>query len=193
MERESLPEPTPPDSAQPHLGPELVLAEAVEPTLSKPASSKRSNNGATANSMFGEVDYQVPSRFGLGAILAMLTIFSAVFGSLKAAQAPGHIYYFVASLGLLVCLGQMISGKVPRGASTTVGAIFIPVWVIGFAIYSRAGVAPYAVGVPCLIIFGAFVGYAVGTLAAGCFLAMDLLESAILRWRGVTEATPDDR
>jgi hypothetical protein len=98
--------------------------------------------------MLGEVDYQVPSRFGLGAILAMLTIFSAVFGSLKAAHAPDHIYYFVASLGLLVCLGQMLSGKVPRGASTMVGAIFIPVWVIGFAIFSREGVALYAVGIP---------------------------------------------
>jgi hypothetical protein len=196
MEPESLPQPTPPEPGQS----EPVLAEVVEPALSTPALStpalslsKLPSDAVPRSSMLGEVDYQVPSRFGLGAILATLTIFSAVFGSLKAAHAPGHIYYFVASLGLLVCLGQMISGKIPRGASTMVGAIFIPVWVIGFAIFSRAGVAPYAVGIPCLIIFGAFVGYAVGTLAAGCFLAMDLLESAILRWRGVRDATPEDQ
>lgn len=148
-----------------------------------------------SESVFGEADYQVPSRFGLGAILTMLTVFSGLFGGLKFIHAPGHIYFFVAALGLLVCVGQMVSGKVPRGASSIVGAIFIPLWFIGYTILLEgvySGV--YLIGIPCLVIGGAFTGYAVGTLAAGCFLATDLLESAILRWRGIDSepSEPED-
>jgi hypothetical protein len=123
----------------------------------------------------------------------MLTIFSGIFGFLRWINAFPSAYFFFASLGLLVCLAQMVSGKVPRGASTTTGAIFIPVWFLGYAFFSGQGGRGWGmvgIGIPCLAVGGAFVGYAAGTLAAGCFLATDLLESAILRHRGLTPVTP---
>lgn len=35
----------------------------------------------------------------------------------------------------------------------------------------------FVVGAPCIALFGAFLGYAVGTLAAGCFMAIDRRDS----------------
>ena len=137
-------------------------------------------------SLLGKAKFQVPEQFGLGAIIGMLTIYSLFFAALRVVGAPPQIYFFVGSLGILVCLSQMVLGSVPRGASLLVGAIYLPLWCLVYAVWKKPRLLGFVLtGIPCISIGGAFVGYATGTLAAGCFMAVHLLESSILRWRDV--------
>lgn len=139
---------------------------------------------------FGEAEYQVPTRFGIGAILGMLTVFALLFGGFRWFSAPASYYYFVATLGLLVCFAQIVWGGVPRSASLWAGTVFLPLWSIGYLLLTGElmtgeSFAAVLIGIPCFAIAGAAVGYAVGTLAAGCFMAADVIESALLARRDV--------
>jgi hypothetical protein len=163
--------------------PQTLAKVEIPPLQLSPAAEKK-------ESILGAASYQVPARFGLGSIWAMLTIYSGLFAVLKWYEATPSIYFFIASLGLLVCLGQMMCGGVPRGASMWVGGIFVPLWFIGVIFFTRGVRSDVLVGMPCLVVAGAFTGYAVGTLAAGCFLAMDTFEMVLLRWRGAEVTCP---
>ena len=121
--------------------------------------------------------YVVPQRFGISAILGIITALAILFGCLRFLNAHPVVYLFLGILTLVICFVQMGFGKTPRGASAIAGAILLPVFSI-ITSWFLEHVEPGAVlcslvmGVPV----GAFVGYLTGTCAAGIFLVMDALE-----------------
>lgn len=121
--------------------------------------------------------YSVPKRFGLSAILAMMTAIAFLFGALRRLDAPPMVYLFLGTLVMVICLVQMFFGAVPRQASVIAGAVLLPLFSFGMAFTTNGADSAEAV---CSIIggipIGAFVGYLVGACAAGVFLLMDKLE-----------------
>ena len=137
-----------------------------------------------------KTQYQVPSRFGLTAIMGLLTVLAIIFGSLKAAEAPAIIYLFIGSEIVAICLVQILVGSAPRGGSTLIGAILLPLWVYATLDQPQVAAATGDVLLAAmirltlfllLVSFGALMGYCIGTLAAGFFLMMDLLEPWLIR------------
>ncbi|MDA1052481.1 MAG: hypothetical protein O3C40_18650 [Planctomycetota bacterium] len=128
-----------------------------------------------------KAQYQVPSRFSLTAILGLLTVLAIIFGSLKAGHAPPVVYLFVGSEIVAICLVQILVGSAPRGGSTLTGAILLPFWVY---LTLRTPAMPALVEfflIARLVVFGGLMGYCIGTLAAGFFLMMDLIEPWLVR------------
>jgi len=123
--------------------------------------------------------YAVPRKFGLSAVLALTTIFALLFGVLNFWDAPPAVYLFVATEISAICLAQILFGFAARRVSALTGAVLLPFWVAmsvdlhQLVVFSWAGIA--AVGL-MLGLLGALLGYCIGGLAAGFFLAMDLLE-----------------
>lgn len=125
--------------------------------------------------------YQVPSRFGLTAIMGLLTILAFIFGALRAVEAPPVVYLFVGSEIMAICLVQILVGSSPRGGSTLTGAVLLPFWVY-MTLRTPAMPAVYEfVFISSLVAFGGLLGYCIGTLAAGFFLMMDLIEPWLMR------------
>jgi hypothetical protein len=125
-------------------------------------------------------EYMVPQRFGMSAILGMMTALALLFALLRALDAHPAIYLFFGSLGLVISTAQMLNNARPRVASVVAGAILVPLmWAVLLAM-DRQG--PPLLAIACIAIVatpvGAFLGYAAGTVAAGVFLVMDRLE----RW-----------
>jgi hypothetical protein len=131
-------------------------------------------------SQTAETGYRVPSRFSISEILAMMTVYGLLFGTLRYFEAPVWIYLFLGSQGLVICLVQMCFGSVPRGASTLVGCIFFPAWMVAASIFTpsqfAAPLAEVLKELPFSVPFGGLLGYCTGTLAAGVFLIVDKLE-----------------
>jgi protein-S-isoprenylcysteine O-methyltransferase Ste14 len=125
--------------------------------------------------------YQVPSRFSLTAIMGLLTVLAVIFGSLKAFDTPPVVYLFIGSEIVAICLVQILVGSAPRGGSTLIGAILLPLWA--YFTLRMPPIAPIIqfVMFTTLFLFGGLLGYCVGTLAAGFFLMMDLIEPWLLR------------
>jgi hypothetical protein len=123
-------------------------------------------------------DYVVPRRFGMSAILGIMTALSLVYGGLFWADAWPVFYGFTAVQVLIVCLVQMCYGNTPRAASAVAGALTAPLFMMLAAVLSADPIP--AAAVVCLMLalvpFGAFLGYLTGTCAAGVFLVMDKLE-----------------
>jgi hypothetical protein len=122
--------------------------------------------------------YVVPQRFGLSAILGIMTALAVLFGIMRWLEAEPGWYLFLGAQSIVICLVQMFHGKTPRAASAAAGAILAPLFVLGWAWLSRHSVP--AAGVLCLMVcsvpLGGFLGYLNGTCAAGIFLIMDKLE-----------------
>jgi hypothetical protein len=125
--------------------------------------------------------YVVPKRFGMSAILGIVTALALLFGAFRLLNAPPPVYLFFGLQTLVICFAQMLNGKTPRLASSVAGAILVPLFVIPLI----AGVSrqfhqeKYLVALVSLIFgvpIGAFLGYLTGTCAAGVFLVMDYLE-----------------
>jgi hypothetical protein len=126
--------------------------------------------------------YMVPKRFGMSAILGIMTALAILFGSFHLLNAPPPVYLFFGLQTLVICFAQMLNGKTPRLASSIAGAILVPVFVLplvlGEARFFRHGglisllISLLIFGVP----IGAFLGYLTGTCAAGVFLIMNYLE-----------------
>ncbi len=122
--------------------------------------------------------YVVPQRFGLSAILGIMTALALLFGIMRWLGADPGWYLFFGAQSVVICLVQMFHGRTPRSASAVAGAILAPLFVLGWAWFSESSAEPAAVlclmvgSVPC----GGFVGYLNGTCAAGVFLVMDKLE-----------------
>lgn len=148
--------------------------------------------------------YQVPSRFSLTAIMGLLTVLAIIFGSLRGVGAHPVVYLFIGSEIVAICLAQILVGSAPRGGSTLTGAILLPLWVymtmrklpsaaplLAFAFAGQSSVSPiletlivlifHSLLFLMLVSFGALLGYCIGTLAAGFFLMMDLIEPWLLR------------
>ncbi len=127
------------------------------------------------------VQYQVPSRFGLTAIMGLLTVLAIIFGILRSVESPPVVYLFVGSEIMAICLAQIVVGSAPRGGSALTGAILLPFWV--YITLDRPGMpAEYEIVLfVSLVSFGALMGYCIGALAAGFFLMMDLIEPWLIR------------
>lgn len=124
-----------------------------------------------------EKTYSVPKRFGLSALLALITALACLFGALRQLDTPPAIYLFLGTEVMAICVAQMFYNAEPRRASMIAGAILMPIFLAGAAFFVPG---PAIGGALCMIIpgilFGAFAGYLIGTCVAGVFLLMDKLE-----------------
>lgn len=123
--------------------------------------------------------YRVPERFSISEILVMTTVFGFLFGALRLFHAPATLYLFLGSQAVAVCLVQMWFGAVPRGASTFVGCVFLPLWIWLLSATQSTelpmGTAFGIAELPFIAAFGGLLGYCTGALAAGVFLILDAL------------------
>lgn len=133
-------------------------------------------------------EYVVPNRFGMTAIMGLVTALALIFGVLRYAGVHPTVYLFVVSEIVGICLAQiflsseryadsMLTG--PRAGSALTSAILFPFWT--YVILGSPQFEPiqHLLLVAGLICFGALIGYCVGALAAGFFLALDLVESML--------------
>jgi len=135
--------------------------------------------------------YKVPQRFGMSAILGIMTALALLFGGLRLLDAEPIVYLFFGMQALAICVVQMFHGQSPRFASTVAGAIILPVFVMFAVGFSRFG--PPVLAVVCMMVMcvpvGAFTGYLTGTCAAGIFLVMDALEPYLQGQRPASAAS----
>jgi len=133
--------------------------------------------------------YRVPKRFGMSAILGIMTALALLFGAFRLLNFSPPVYLFFGVQTLVICFAQMLSGKMPRLASSIAGAILMPLFAIPLiaANSRRFGMDGFLIVLALVLIFGApigaFLGYLTGTCAAGIFLVMDYLEP-YLQWQG---------
>jgi hypothetical protein len=113
--------------------------------------------------------------------MGLLTVLAVIFGVLRAIESPPVVYLFVGSEIMAICLVQILFGSAPRGGSTVTGAILLPFWVYLTLKTPAIPVAYELILFTSLIGFGALMGYCIGTLAAGFFLMMDLIEPWLIR------------
>ncbi len=125
--------------------------------------------------------YKVPQRFGMSAILGIMTALALLFGGFRILSAEPVVYLFFGVLTLVICVVQMFNAKSPRASSAIAGAVLAPFFApplfnfdFPFGFWERLffTAALIIFGVPT----GAFLGYLTGTCAAGIFLVMDYYE-----------------
>ncbi len=170
----------------------LVLAPAVEEDLNEEYGKEYQHYVQKTGSFFirlghlSQARYAVPRQFGLSAVLAFTTIFAFVFGVLNYMHAEAIVYLFVATEIAAICLVQIVFPSAPRRASALTGAMLLPFWTaIWYANHlSRVPLFWLLVVGGNLAVFGALLGYLIGGLAAGFFLAMDLIEPYLPGSRG---------
>jgi hypothetical protein len=142
-----------------------------------------------------KADYQVPQRFGMSAILGIMTMLALIFGLLRRIDMPPAGFLFFGMQAIVICLAQMFQGKTPRAASAAAGGLLLPLFILfGFAFSGSDG--PWS-AVMCALVFsvpfGAFLGYLMGTCAAGVFLLMDGLERYLKGQRPIFPSGPIGR
>jgi len=131
--------------------------------------------------------YMVPKRFGMSAILGIMTALALLFGAFRLLNASPPVYLFFGLQTLVICFAQMLNGKSPRLASSVAGAILVPLFGISFIAAGSRHLyrEQFLIALLMFLIFGApigaFLGYLTGTCAAGIFLVMDYLEP-YLQW-----------
>ena len=124
-------------------------------------------------------EYTVPKRFGMTAILGLLTTLAIIFGALNYARAPAVVYLFIGSEIVGICLAQIFLGAAARSGSSLTGAILLPFWAYIMLHIPRFDPLVHLAILASMLALGALIGYCIGALAAGFFLAMDLIESLI--------------
>lgn len=162
----------------------LVVAPAVEEDLQEAFGKEYLNYRQRTGSFFFQLaripqaTYTVPRKFTMTAVLALTTIFAILFGAMNFMRAEPIIYFFVATEILAICLVQFAFGTYARTGSAVTGAVLLPIWT---AVYlgSQTNQLPLVVvglAYALIALFGAFVGYCIGGLAAGFFLVLDMLD-----------------
>jgi hypothetical protein len=138
--------------------------------------------------------YKVPQRFGMSAILGIMTALALLFGGLRLLDAPPVIYLFFGGQALAICIAQMFNGRMPRAASTIAGAAILPAFALTVALFDPRIDDGDVGAVFCVLAFcvpsGALIGYLTGTCAAGIFLVMDALEPYLQGQRPASAAAP---
>lgn len=159
------------DSKYPDAAPAVTPGESSYPPL--PYYSQYPYPAPTHK----EKTYSVPRRFGMAALLAIMTALACLFGGLRFLDAPPVVYLFLGTEVMVICVAQMLYNAEPRRASVVAGAILLPVFSLGSAFFLRGGdqVEALCWAIPS-VAFGAFAGYLVGACVAGIFLLMDKLE-----------------
>jgi hypothetical protein len=79
-------------------------------------------------------------------------------------------------MSLAICLVQMFYGDVPRKASVVAGAIVAPLIVMGVAAFDGSHFGLIVCSAVSWVFFGGFIGYLMGTCAAGIFLVLEKVE-----------------
>jgi putative effector of murein hydrolase len=122
--------------------------------------------------------YVVPRQFGMSALLGIMTALAVLFGAFRLSNVHPLFYLFFGVQAIVICVAQMLYGKTPRAASVIAGAILLPVFLVAAASYydPRHRIVNSFCAIVGGFIAGAFAGYATGTLAAGIFLVMDVME-----------------
>lgn len=139
----------------------------------------------------GRQIYVVPQRFGMSAILGIMTALAVLFGILQSLDAHPFTYLFLGVLSLVICVVQMFFGGVPRMASVAAGTVVFAIFVLSIPFVTPR--VPLEVVVFLFVLslpFGGLLGYLTGTCAAGIFLVMDQLERYFQARRGTSLATP---
>src|SRR5687767_13546144 len=75
-------------------------------------------------------DYVVPQRFGMSAIIGIMTALAFLFGALRVVDADPVVYLFFGLQAVVICLVQMFNGRAPRLASSITGTILAPLFVV---------------------------------------------------------------
>jgi hypothetical protein len=137
--------------------------------------------------------YVVPRRFGMSAIIGIMTALAMLFGAFRMYNVYPVVYLFFGAQAIVICLAQMFYGHTPRAASAVTGGIFLPLFVaVGAAVWDHArwDLSEYVLMLIPAVPAGALLGYATGTLAAGVFLVMDRAERLIFGSRAgpITDA-----
>jgi hypothetical protein len=125
--------------------------------------------------------YKVPERFGMSAILGIMTALAILFGVFHVSNAEPIVYLFFGLQTLVICVVQMLNGRAPRFASVIVGLILGPFFMPRVF---ETELPPWGSQRQQVILFltvfgvpmGALLGYLTGACAAGIFLVMDYLE-----------------
>ncbi len=167
-----------------------ALDEPVEAVVYDvhPAFPMRPDDLCRATPLFGlqtePAKYKVPQRFGMSAILGIMTALALLFGGFHLASAEPVVYLFFGLQTLVICVAQMFNAKSPRAASVIAGGIMAPIFTL--RLVAAAGFPiPYSLAAQIVVTFflipfsapvGAFLGYLTGTCAAGIFLLMDYFE-----------------
>jgi hypothetical protein len=124
--------------------------------------------------------YVVPRRFGMSAILGIITALAILFGCFRAYEVHPVLYLFFGIQAIVICLAQMFYGQTPRAASAVAGGVILPLFIFAAAYMLDPFGRVRAEEFSCLLVgsipIGAFFGYITGTLAAGVFLVMDSVE-----------------
>jgi len=124
-------------------------------------------------------EYTVPQRFGMTAILGLLTTLAIIFGALNYANAPPVVYLFIGSEIVGICLAQIFLGSAARSGSALTGAVLLPFWAYVMLHIPRFDPLVHLAILASMLALGGLIGYCIGALAAGFFLAMDLIESLV--------------
>jgi hypothetical protein len=125
--------------------------------------------------------YAVPRRFGMGTILAAITLFAVLAGS---ARGLGFSLLELTGAGVFVALvagAQMIGPQMPRMASAAVGVAFALVALLsGLSDGDVEGALEIAHPIQFVwtVLFGGLIGYIVGALLAALYLVSD----GMTRW-----------
>jgi protein-S-isoprenylcysteine O-methyltransferase Ste14 len=124
-------------------------------------------------------EYAVPSRFGMTAILGLLTTLAIIFGALNYSNARPPIYLFISAEIVGICLAQIFLSTAARSGSALTGALILPICAYMMMHIPRFDPLVHLAILGSLLALGALLGYCVGALAAGFFLVMDLIESLV--------------
>ena len=133
--------------------------------------------------------YAVPKRFGMSAIIALVTLFAVIFGGLNLLQSritefrlTPMLHIFFGLQLMVTWIAQMRFGQTPRRVSAFVGAVLLPTFVLlTFDLRPSHQLTLLTVA---LFFFGGLLGYCLGAIVAGLFLFMDWLGPHIPGARG---------
>lgn len=144
-----------------------------------------SSKNSVPTTASGKREYRVPERFSLAEGLAMLTLFGLLFNGLYFLGAPRSFFLFFGVLGMVICLVQMRFSAAPRAASMVTGIVLVVLWdVIAHWLFFDGVLLPistrYIAFYIIATVFGAGLGYGVGTVAAGVFLVSDRITARLL-------------
>jgi RimJ/RimL family protein N-acetyltransferase len=126
----------------------------------------------------------VPRRFGLAAVMLMMTLAAVILAILRSLDANPWVFVVVAVMFVGVAAAQVLlfGGKKPREASLLAGAVLFPLSLLGAIAFASGRGNPIPAdadvcfGMACAVPAGIVLGYGAGVLTAGVFLILSRWE-----------------